>query len=142
MTKIYDTTDRIKVKIDDVTITISPLTVSQKTEVQVLMAQGRIERDFSKMQSGVIKTLKYGLKDIDGLQKSNGAPYKLSFDESGLTDNCIDSLFNIELHKKLVKVCQCLTVAITGEFTDENGKPIEGVELVSVTPGETPNPNQ
>jgi hypothetical protein len=144
MARIYKRTDRIKVKIDDVTVTIAPLSLDQKTEAQMLMARGKIEKNFGLLQKGVVSILKNSVKHIDGLEDIDGKPYALSFEDeskNSLTDSCIDDLFNIEMHKKLVMVCSAMVGTIPSEFTDENGKPIEGVSIVKSSSEATQNPN-
>lgn len=141
MPKIYKRTDKIKLKIDEVIVTISPLSLSQKSEVQVLMNAGVTNRDIKSMQEGVVLILKYGLKDIEGLTDSDGRPYKLEFENDILKDECIEDLFNIELHHKLVNVCSSLLKGISNKITDSLGNPIEGVEFVSTKSEVKSDPN-
>jgi hypothetical protein len=139
MTKIYKRSDRIKLKIDDVVVTLAPLSFDQKTEAQDYMLRGRAKSDYKLMSKSIAYSIQQSVKDISGLENEDGTPYKLEFENGVLTDTCIDDLFNIELHKKLVMICTSLTQGIPQVFTDENGKPIEGVEFIRSQ--EAPNPN-
>lgn len=130
MARIYKRSDRIKIKIDEVTVTIAPLSLEQKTVAQSLMAQGKINRDYNLITKGIISLIKSAVKDIDGLENQDGTKYRLSFDGDSLSDESIDDLFNIELHKKLVMVCSSLVVSIPSQFVDEQGLPIEGVSVL------------
>lgn len=130
MARIYKRSDRIKVKIDEVTVTIAPLSLDQKTEAQSLMALGKINRDYNLITKGIISLIKSAVKSIDGLENADGSKYQLTFNGDLLSDESIDDLFNIELHKKLVMVCSSLVVSIPTQFVDETGQPIEGVTLL------------
>jgi hypothetical protein len=131
MTKIYKKSDRIKVNIGEVTVVIAPLSVHDKTEAQQIIANGSINQDYALTQKGLILLLKCSVKEIIGLEDVDGNPYKLDFEGERLTDGCIDDLFNIQLHEKLIMICTSLVRGIPTEFKDEKGNKIEGVEIVS-----------
>lgn len=131
MAKIYKRSDRLSVKIGDLTIKLAPLSVDQKTELQIAFLNGKLNQDLQSMTKGLILSLKYSIKDIEGLVDSNDQPYKLKMDEQGnLSDESIEDLLNMEFSKQLSLVCAALVKGIPNEFTDENGKKIEGVEIV------------
>jgi hypothetical protein len=140
MAKIYKRSDRIKVNIGDVTVVIAPLSVHDKTEAQRIIANGSINQDYALTQQGLILLLKCSVKEIIGLEDSNGEPYKLQFEGDRLTDDCIDDLFNIQLHEKLIMICTSLVRGIPSEFKDEKGNKIEGVEIVSSASEGAPAP--
>lgn len=141
MAKIYKCSDRIKIKIDDVVVTIAPLSLDQKTEAQELMARGKINKDYKMITKGIVATIRYALKDISGLEDSEGQPYKLEFEDNILSESCINDLFNIQLHQKLVMVCSSLLGNFPTDFRDENGNLIEGVEFLSSKNEEKQDPN-
>ncbi len=135
MAKIYKLSDRIKIKIDDILIKVAPLSVDQKNEVHLLMVKGAVTKDYKLLNSGIRLSLKYALKDLQGIKLASdeNETYVLSFDENGnVTDECIDEIFNLEMNEKIVMVCQALAGKIPEKFTDEKGQPIEGVELIGV----------
>lgn len=125
MAKIYRLSDRIKLKVDDLVVTIGPLSIHQKSSVEGLASS-----------AGVLKAsllaMKYGIEDISGLIDKDGLEYKLPLDENGnLTDEAIDDLFNMESSYKLVAIALNLINNIPNEFIDINtGKKLEGVEFI------------
>lgn len=141
MARILRTTDRIKVRIDEVTVSISPLSYEQKTEAQMLVAEGKAKRDPRILTRGLVYLIKHSVKDVEGLENMDGSKYELSFEaeQKKLTDECVSDLFNIKLHEKLVMVCTSLVGAIPSEFVDENGKPIEGVSIIPTEKTQSPN---
>lgn len=141
MAKIYRKTDRIKIKIDDITVSISPMTISQKTEIQSFMNDGLIGRNLKAMTHGMVLMLKYGLKDISGLEDQDNKPYRLQFENDMVTDECIEDLFNIELKDKLVNVCSALLNGIPKKIVDHTGKELEGVQIISDKDQEKSDPN-
>lgn len=130
MARIYKLTDRIKVKIDDITVTVSPLSRHQKAEIQTLLL-GLGRGDVKAATEGIILAMKYAVKSIEGLEDAAGV-YKAQFDDSGhLTDETIEDLYNLEDSVKLLQVCQSLVSGVPSEFQDKDGKPIDGVEIVT-----------
>lgn len=130
MARIYKRTDRISVRIDDVVVKLAPLTLDQKTEIQQAMLQGRSKADIREATRGIALAIKYSLKGIEGVEDSDGNPYKLEFSGEELTSACVDNLMNMELTKKLAMVCAAMVNGIPSFFTDENQEPLEGVEIV------------
>lgn len=131
MARIYKRSDRIAVKIDEITVKLAPLSLDQKSEIQQLMLTGRTKADLKLLTKGIALSIKYGLKSVEGIEDSDGNPYKLSLDSNDqLTDECVDELMNLELSKKLSLVCAGLVNGVPKDFTDENGNPIEGIEVV------------
>ncbi len=139
MARIYRLTDRIKVKIDDITVTIRPLSKDEKAEIQQSVIKGRAKGDFVEATRGIVLALKYAVKGIDGLIDSDDKPYQLQFDEhKNLTDDCVSELLNMEVTGKLTMVCISLANKIPDEFVDENGIKLEGVDVIKAG---TPGPN-
>lgn len=131
MARIYKCSDRIPIRIDDIVIKISPLTADQKSEIQALMIQGRLKGDIKAASRGTALAIKYGVKDVSGIEDGSGVPYKLSFEGGVLTDECVDDLLNLDCVEKMTFVCISLLKKIPKEFTDHEGKVLEGVEFVS-----------
>ncbi len=130
MAKIYKRTDRIVVKIDDITVKLSPLSLDQKTEIQQAMLVGSSKGNIKELTRGISLSIKYALKGMEGVVDSDGNPYTLHFENEILSDSCVEDLMNLEVTKKLYTVCSTLANGIPAKFVDEDGKPIEGVELV------------
>lgn len=120
--KIFKTTDRIPLTIANVKIWISPMEYEQKVAIQ----------SATKMKGGVeisdgfkvaLLTLKFCVKEIEGVSNADGSPYQLEFEESGkvLTDECANELFQLENSPRLLRACNSIAEA------QESG--LEGVEF-------------
>jgi hypothetical protein len=131
MIRVYKRSDRISVKVDGITVKLAPLTLAQKTEIQQAMLSGINKSDLKESTRGIMLSLKYSLKGIDGLDDVDGNKYQLEFQDDELTDACVDDLMNLELSQKLAYVCSNLVKGIPKSFTDHNGNLLDGVELVT-----------
>lgn len=129
MARIYRTTDRIPVKVDDVTVLISPLTFEQKSEVQEAM-MGFANGDVKAATRGVVLSIKYALKGIEGVEDADGKPYELSLENGCLTDEAVSDMLNLHCTEKLAIVCSSLLNGVPTGFKDNDGNPIKGVEFV------------
>lgn len=124
MARIYRTTDRVEVKLGEITVKIAPLSLEHKNHVQKLMLDGQKNQDLQKLNDALLLAVKHCLKDIKGVQDSDGNDYHLEFNEGLLTDNCINDLLNMEESQNLLKVCSAFVSGIPKSFN------IEGVEIV------------
>lgn len=131
--KIYRTTDRIEVKIDTVSIFVSPLSYKSKMEMQDLMLKAS-SGDMSSAMQAVIMALKVSIKDIKGLSLPDGSDYTLSFIGDELTQDCIDDLLNLSISNKISSVCTSLLAGIPNEIVDSNGAPVPGIKIVNQEP--------
>lgn len=124
--KIYKTTDRIKIKIDDIAIKISPLSYENKCLIQACLITG----DTLGIVKAAKMAIQYGVKEIEGVENADGTPYELQFENDALTENCVDDLLNIDQDNKLSFVCTKLLEGIPSEFVDpQTGKKIEGIKI-------------
>jgi hypothetical protein len=130
MAKVFRRTDRITVKVDDLTIKLSPLSLDQKNEIQTEFIQGRTLASPRHLTNGTVLALRYALKDLQGVVDADDKPYELSFEGGMVTDQCIEDLMNLEISDKLVAICATLANGVPREFTGPNGKKLEGVEIV------------
>ena len=130
MARIYKRTDRVTVKIDEVTVKLAPLTLDQKTEIQQQMLLAHSKSDIKAAQNGISLALKYALKGLDGIEDGDGNPYKLQIEGDELTDECIDDLLNLDLKDKLTMVCMALVKGVPTSFTDDKNQALAGVEIV------------
>ncbi len=134
MMKILKNTDRVKIDIGDVTISISPLSFNQKTEIQKYMieaASGKIESGMK----GAKLAIQYAVKSIDGVEDVDGNKYELELDNDILTDECIEELLNSEINNELSLICINLLSGIPKEFIDPaTNKPLEGVSIKKQKP--------
>ncbi len=130
MARIYKRSDRITVKIDTITVKLAPLSVDQKTEIQQAMLIGRAKSDMKEATKGIVLALKYAIKGVDGLEDSDGNPYKLKFEDDILSQESIDDLLNLEIAGKLSMVCAGMMNGIPKSFTDTEGDALVGVQVV------------
>lgn len=136
MTKLYRTTDKITIKVDDLTIKISPLSKRQKMALQNDMIKAA-NGDLDAGMTAVSNAIKFSLKEIKGVviedENGNEVPYELEFDANGeLEEHCIDDLLNLPESQKINAICSNLIAGVpSGQIMDAEGKPLEGVTIVS-----------
>lgn len=116
MAKIYKTTDRLTYKVDDITIKIAPLNMEQKVELSELMVAGR--QDIKKAMEGTVKVLRYALKEVKGLEDSDGNDFELEFDSGMLTEECAEMLLNIEQSPKMIALCSSFVGGVPSELPE------------------------
>ncbi len=116
MARIYRTTDRIKYKIGDIEIQISPLDLQDKTILHSHMLKGQTG-DVQALMDGSSFALKAAVKSISGLEDANG-PYQVQFDASGkyLSDECVADLLNISESNLMISLCASLMAGIPSQL--------------------------
>ena len=127
MSKIYKTTDRIAIKVDDITIKIGPLTFAQKSEVMAMMVKGQKESDYLLLNQAILKSVSYAVKSVEGFKDSNDEDYKLKFDDSNtdcLDESSLNDLANCAYSEKILGICSKLLQGVPADFK------IDGVEVV------------
>lgn len=130
MSKIYTVNDKIPVKIDDITFFISPLKYSQKCEIQSLMEKTLSTREMKYAQDAAFLAVKYSVKDVLGLERQDGTPFRVELENTVLNDESVDNLLNIEYSTKLASICTSLVHGISNEIIDPyTGKTMEGVSF-------------
>ena len=126
MARIYRTSDKISVKIDDITLKISPLNFEQKCEIQTQLLSGK-PMDIVRAAR---MALKFSVKEVAGIEEEDGSPYQLEFDNDELSDHCIDDLLNLEQQEKISVLCTSLLHGVPKELIDpQTGKPMAGVKI-------------
>jgi hypothetical protein len=105
---VYRLTDRLPIKIDELTFWIAPLSFEKK---QVLSTYTRMNGgvetiDFQKV---AVATLKFTIKGVEGLTLADGSDYELEFDPAGdLTDESVDVLLRLVQNERLIVACSRL----------------------------------
>ena len=130
--KILRATDRISVKIDDVTLKLSPLNFAQKSEVQGLMIEAAKGNTQAGLE-GAKLAVQYSVKGISGIETFEGEEYTLEFDEgdTGLSESCVNDLVNSEMSEKLMVTCCSLLTGIKKEIIDPiTKKKLQGVTIL------------
>ena len=129
--KIYSLQDKIRLKIANIEIAVSPLNTLQKAEIQGLIMKSL--KDPSNMLPSIQASclcIKYGLKELKGAKMADGSPFELQFEDGKLTDDCVEMLNNSQLSVKLHQTCFNLLNGIPTVWTDEHGEELKGVEVV------------
>lgn len=115
---VYRTTDRIPVKIGDVTIWICPLSAGQYAEV-VSLTKYKGGREIPDPGAMAILTLRYCVKSVDGLgdvKYADGTDFLLEFDESGnLTEDSLSVLIQVLGSDKLTLLASQVAVKGIGD---------------------------
>jgi hypothetical protein len=102
---VYKSTDRVPVKIGDLTFWISPLRADQKLEIMSLVEREGGMEVVDQMKQSFL-AVRYSVKEVEGLKNHDGSEYKLSLDDSGvMTDECLDDLLQLEVRQKIVDTC-------------------------------------
>lgn len=135
MAKIYKTTDKIGIKVDDITIHISPLNYSQKMELQGDMFAAT-QGDMDRAMKAVIKSMKFAIKSVEGItwedEDGNDVKYELEFSGDELTDSCVNDLLNMECSAKISAICSGLVSgAPSDKILDQHGNPMKGVSFIT-----------
>ena len=122
--KIYTVEDRVKIKIGELVVSISPLSFKQKMEIQAKINENASE--------GTLLAIRHGVKKVEGVERSNGEKYELSFEDGLITDICANDLLNMEMGGVIATACVNLIQGIPKELVHpETGKPLEGVEILN-----------
>lgn len=128
--KIYRTSDKIEIKVDQISVFISPLSFQQKMEIQDYMSKAAMG-DMDSAMKAVRTAVKFCVKDIKGVTDQNNEPYKLEFqDDKHLSDNCVDDLLNMPVASKISAICTSLMGGVPEKILDHEGKELEGVSIV------------
>lgn len=139
--KILRINDRVPVKIDEITVSISPLTYKQKIEIQdcgfMITNSGLVQKQKFDINKMIFLVLKFTVKDVEGLEDIRGNKYKLEFedeDKQSLTDECVEDLLNVPMKNKMSLVLMQLMNGLPDDGrirNPENPKEfISGVEIL------------
>lgn len=126
MSVVYKVSDTFEVKIDSITVSMSPLDHKIKADMQSSVIAGK------PMDAAVI-ALRHSIKGIKGLKNVDGSAYQLEFEADGsLKEEHIDDLLNIPESVSLNVIAIGLINGVPeGEFLDpESGQPMEGVKFI------------
>lgn len=132
MARIYRLTDRIKYKIGEVEIQISPLSVHDKATLHSYLKKTQAGDDKAIVDCSV-KAIKYAVKAISGVENADGTPYELQFEGNSnhLTDECVEDLMNLSESPNMIVLCSQLVAGIPNELpkgislVEDNSRPNE-----------------
>jgi hypothetical protein len=117
MARIYRITDRIRYKIGELEIQISPLDLQDKTTLHTYMVKGQTG-DMQFLMQGSAFAIKCGVKAVLGLEDADGKPYEVQFEEGGkyLTDECVADLLNIRESNDMISLCASLMAGVPSQL--------------------------
>jgi len=133
MAVIYRTTDRVLVEIEDISLKFAPLSEGDKMKLINLFST----TDFSKDPAAALKHSKelimLTLKDVDGVELSDGSKWHLEFEEGKVKSSSIDELLSLDLAQKIVIVAGQFLRSVPrvggGIIDPSTGEKLEGVEV-------------
>lgn len=125
---IHKTTDKIQVRIGEITFYLSPLSWDQKQDI---LSDAKMVDGKTSNRNSTYKCLKYAVKGIEGVTLADGSPYVLTMDNGVLSDECIEDILNLELSPKLIMACYSFVQGIPARIVNPvTGEVVEGVEIV------------
>ena len=120
---IYSPTDRIPVKIEDVTFWISPLKQLEKLKLAEISIKAKGAVEIEDKYEALRGYIRYSVKDVEGLTRPNGKPYKVTLDKDGyLTDASVDALMTLGISDQLITASSAL-------YANTPINQIKGVEI-------------
>lgn len=128
MIRVLRMSDRIKIKLDELTFYLAPLSNAKKMEISgcTMIKNGEPVYDVGKAQALYVK---YSLKKVEGLKDYHGEDYELEFEGDALTDDCVSEIFTIEESPRLMHCAWSVLNGVPDKITDDNGNPLQGVAL-------------
>lgn len=106
--RIYRATDRIQVKIGDITFHISPLSYRNKIALlNEITRDGGVE---SQSEAAIaMQTIRYSVKKVDGLTYWDNEPAEITLDENGdVSETSMIELMQLESVNQLASTCVML----------------------------------
>lgn len=132
MSIVYRVSDRIEIKVHDVTFKVSPLTRKQK--IDVIQCTFNKESDsYTNLEEMIFRLVRYTVKEVTGgLEDVDGKKYELEMDGDVLSEDCVNDLLNLQIGKEIRLIGQQLAKGIPDMFTDpETGEKLDGVEIIN-----------
>lgn len=123
---VYKTTDRIPLKLGDITIWVSPLSAYQKADIlSTMKMQGGVEvADGPKMALLTIKHSVKRLTGLNGIKFFDGSEVTLTFDKNeSLDEESLNTLMQVINYSKLTDIAAQLLISNIDELK------IEGVKV-------------
>lgn len=128
MAKVLRLTDRVKITVKDVSFVIAPLDNGQKLEIGRAMRKNAGEDEINLVDSQHLY-IKYGLKELHGVEDFHGNKYELRFEGDHLTDDCVSEICSMEQKTELMTECWKMMGGLDDETIKNLGKKIKGVRL-------------
>jgi hypothetical protein len=135
--KIARLNEKIKIKLEDVTVIVTPLSGSKKIEMTSMVKaskEGKLTVDKAAQELFLVK---HSVKALEGLKDLDDKEYQLSFTEEGgpLTDECAEEvlsfLVNTYFTIAMVQSMKGLFGVVTNPY---NGMTLEGISTERIVP--------
>jgi hypothetical protein len=130
MTILYMPDEKVPLKVEDVTIWVTQLTMAQKAAVIDKLSSGS---PLSLLEASSM-AVKYAVKGIEGVFLSSGKPFTPEFEGSHLADSSVEAILCLPQTEKIQAACFSLLRGLSNPLMDANGKPIPGVSIVESKP--------
>ena len=128
MAKILRLTDRVSLKLGDVTFILSPLSNDRKLEIGSCTSTVKGEQVFDHGRAQHLY-IKHSLKEVRGLEEYDGSTYELEFEGECLSDDCVSEIFMLEQKEKLMVIAWQLLNGIPAKIYGTDDKILKGVKL-------------
>lgn len=122
MRRIYKLSDRIRIKVGDLTVILRPLTYKEKADIQseMITSSGNIRG----AMDAAVNALKCALVGFEGISNADGSPYVYS-------EADFDDVLNMPESSTLTKAAMNLLNNIPKEFVDPHtAQKLQGVEFL------------
>jgi hypothetical protein len=131
--KIARLTDRFKIKLEGVTITVAPLSGRQKLEMTSMIKQhenGKLYIDKASQEHFLVK---YSIKEVEGLKDYDGKDYVLDFHSDSLSDDCAEEVLSFLVNTYFTVANTQIISGLFGEVINPiTGKAIKGISVERV----------
>jgi hypothetical protein len=128
MMRIARLTDRFKINLEGVTVTVAPLSGRQKLEMTSLIDQRKDGKFYIDKAAQELYLIKHSVKELKGIKDHDDAEYALEFEGEYLSDTCAEELLGFLVNTYFTTAN---TQAMNGVFGDVvnpmTGKPIDGI---------------
>lgn len=131
--KILRLSERFKIDLEGVVVTIAPLSGSQKLEMTSMVRQnddGKFYIDKNKQELFLVK---HSVKEISGLKDMDEKDYALEFEGSHLTNECAEEVLGFLVNTMFTFANTQAMKGLFGEVINPfSGESIKGVSIERV----------
>lgn len=128
--RISRLSDRFKIKLEGVTVTVAPLSGRQKLEMTSMIKQkedGKLYLDKPAQEHYLIK---HSVKKIEGLKDYDGQDYVLHFDGDSLSDDCAEEVLSFLVNTYFTVANTQIISGIMGDVINPiTGQAISGISV-------------
>lgn len=132
--KILRTSDRVKLKFGDISLTVQPMDYARRVEMTKFVTKEG-EKEKHDFVGSSIFTVKHTVKAVEGIQDAEGNPLKLTFDPDGsLSQEDATDILVILNEAKPIRLAMHHIAGAGGSampqiLDPETGTPLEGLEV-------------